>query len=209
MNDKKKVISLQEQEQRRIANDLHDTTVQELVHLSQQLELIQAYIDTDMIQAKLEISSARKNIKSIIQEMRDTIYQLRPMSFDDLGWKLAIERLEREIHSKSDISVIFETDDLDGVDPLILISIYRIIREACMNVCKHAEASELSVIVKKIDDNIEITIRDNGKGYNIEKIRDNHFGLQMMRERVDLLSGTMECDSTAKGTEIHIIIPKI
>ena len=78
-----------------------------------------------------------------------------------------------------------------------------------MNVCKHAEASELSVIVKKIDDNIEITIRDNGKGYNIEKIRDNHFGLQMMRERVDLLSGTMECDSTAKGTEIHIIIPKI
>ncbi|MBE5876980.1 MAG: hypothetical protein E7290_08865 [Lachnospiraceae bacterium] len=209
MEDKEKIISLQEQEQRRIANDLHDTTVQELVHLSQQLELIQAYMDKDLIQAKLEISSARKNIKHIIQDMRDTIYQLRPMSFDDLGWRLAIERLEREIKDKNDISVIFDIDDFEGANHLILISIYRVIREACMNVCKHASATLLSVIAKRCEDKIDIIISDNGKGYDVCKIRDNHFGLQMMRERVELLSGTMVVESTEEGTMIHILIPGI
>ncbi len=209
MDDKKKIISLQEQEQRRIANDLHDTTVQELVHLSQQLELIQAYMDKDMIQAKLEISLARKNIKSIIQNMRDTIYQLRPMSFDDLGWKLAIGRLQQEIHDRSDTSVIFSVDDLEEVDHLIVISIYRILKEACMNVYKHACASELSVAVKKYAEYIDIIIKDNGKGFDINKVRENHFGLQMMKERVELLSGTMECDSGLEGTLIHICIPLV
>ncbi|MBQ7942612.1 MAG: sensor histidine kinase [Lachnospiraceae bacterium] len=206
MDDKKKIISLQEQEQRRIANDLHDTTVQELVHLSQQLELAQAYMDKDMIQAKLEISSARRNIKSIIQNMRDTIYQLRPMSFDDLGWKLALERLQQEIQDKSDTSVIFNIDDLEGVDHLILISIYRILKEACVNVYKHACASELVVSIKKCEENIDIIIRDNGRGFDVNKVRDNHFGLQMMKERVELLSGTMKIDSTGEGTVIHINI---
>ncbi len=209
MEDKEKIISLQEQEQRRIANDLHDTTVQELVHLSQQLELIQAYMDKDLIQAKLEILSARKNIKHIIQDMRDTIYQLRPMTFDDLGWKLAVDRLERDIKSKNDMSVIFDVDDLEGVNHLIQISIYRIIREACMNVCKHARATTLSVTAKRCNDKIDIVICDNGKGYDVYKVRDNHFGLQMMRERVELLSGTMEVESTEEGTLIHILIPGI
>ncbi len=166
-------------------------------------------MDKDLIQAKLEISVARKNIKHIIQDMRDTIYQLRPMSFDDLGWKLAVDRLQREICDKNDINVIFEVDDLEGVNHLILISIYRIMREACMNVCKHAQASSLVVIVKRVKDKIDITIRDNGKGYDIYKIRQNHFGIEMMRERVDLLSGTIEFKSAEEGTEIHIIIPSI
>lgn len=209
MDEKKKVISLQEQEQRRIANDLHDTTVQELVHLSRQLELIQMYMDKDVLEAKLEIALARKNIKHIIQDMRDTIYQLRPMSFDDLGWKLAIDRLEREIKDKSDIGVSFVVDDLEGVNPIILISIYRIVREGCMNVCKHANASSLSLIIKREDNQIDIVIKDDGKGYDINTIRDNHFGLQMMRERVDLLSGTMESESTEEGTLIHIVVPSI
>lgn len=209
MDEKKKIITLQEQEQRRIANDLHDTTVQELVHLSRQLELIQMYMDKDILEAKLEIALARKNIKHIIQNMRDTIYQLRPMSFDDLGWKLAIDRLEREIIEKSDMRVNFSIDDLEGISPIILISIYRVIREGCMNACKHSNASLLSLIIKKEENQIDIVIKDDGKGYDINIVRDNHFGLQMMRERVDLLSGTMDSESTEEGTLIHIIVPSI
>lgn len=209
MDDKKKIISLQEQEQRRIANDLHDTTVQELVHLSRQLELIQMYMDQDVLEAKLELASARKNIKHIIQNMRDTIYQLRPMSFDDLGWRLAIDRLEREIKEKSDIGVSFKVDDLEGVDPLILISVYRMIREACINVYQHAEADSLFVVVNRYEHQIDIVIRDNGRGYDVNTTRENHFGLQMMHERVELLSGTLELQSTEEGTLVHIMVPSI
>ena len=101
------ILALQEAERRRIAEDLHDTTVQELVALSQQLELVNLYFDKDQVQARLELISAKKQIKDIINGIRNTIYDLRPMSFDDFGWEASIERLYRETKDKNDTHVIY------------------------------------------------------------------------------------------------------
>ena len=96
-NDRLEILSMQEAERKRIAEDLHDTTVQDLVHLSQQLELAILYLDKDTIQTKKELFEARNNIKKIIEDMRETIYDLRPMAFDDIGWESAIENLKNKI----------------------------------------------------------------------------------------------------------------
>lgn len=93
--NKKDILLLQETERKRIAEALHDTTVQDMVYLSQQLELVLLYLEQDVIQARLEVITARHQIKNIIGEMRDAIYDLRPLILDDIGWDMAWERLKK------------------------------------------------------------------------------------------------------------------
>ena len=81
------MLEFREAERKRIADELHDTTVQDLICLSQQLEIAYYYMDKDPIRARLEVASSRKKIKDIINQMRETIYDLRPMAFDDISWE--------------------------------------------------------------------------------------------------------------------------
>lgn len=201
------ILRLQESERRRIAEDLHDTTVQELVYLSQQLELALVYFDKEPIQSKLEIISARKNIKNTINNMRETIYNLRPMSFDDLGWKSSINKLYDELNSSS-INIHFDIDDLDTSDGITAITIYRIICELARNSIKHSEANNLWVDLHLKDNNICICVKDDGNGISNTN-KANHFGLEFVNERVNLLSGEINiCSNTNEfGTIFNIIIP--
>lgn len=202
------ILSFQEAERKRIADELHDTTVQELVYLSQQLDLTNLYFDKDVNQARLELASARKSIKDIIEGIRSTIYDLHPMSLDDIGWDAAFTCLQQEIE-KNNIHVIFHIEKPENINQICAVTIYRIIREACINVIKHAEATELTVRMMEHDDEkLLIEIIDNGIGFSNKKKEENHFGMQMMKERIDLLSGSFDIMSQRKkGTKITIYIP--
>lgn len=205
-NDRLEILSMQEAERKRIAEDLHDTTVQDLVHLSQQLELAILYLNKDTIQTKKELSEARNNIKKIIEDMRETIYDLRPMAFDDIGWESAIENLKNNLEENNDINVIFDICNIDNYDSLIKITIYRIIREACQNILKHANASKMVVNMKENTNNISLMIMDDGIGIR-EYDRMNHFGLSMVKEKVGLLSGRLSIFTNENGTTLDITIP--
>ena len=205
-NDRLEILSMQEAERKRIAEDLHDTTVQDLVHLSQQLELAILYLDKDTIQTKKELSEARNNIKKIIEDMRETIYDLRPMAFDDIGWESAIENLKNNLEEKNDINVNFNICNIDNYDSLIKITIYRIIREACQNILKHANASKMVVNMKENTNSISLMIMDDGIGIG-EYDRMNHFGLSMVKEKVGLLSGRLSIFTNENGTTLDITIP--
>lgn len=172
----KDFLMLQETERSRIAEDLHDTTVQELVALSQKLDLANLYFDKDVTQARLELISAKKQIKDIIEDIRNTIYDLRPMSFDDFGWDASIERLYRDVDQKSDMNVTFDIDSINSVDNVIQITVYRILREAVTNVYKHAKASRLYVTLHIQNKEIYLEIRDDGIGIQSD-IKENHFGM--------------------------------
>ncbi|MCI7791956.1 MAG: histidine kinase [Lachnospiraceae bacterium] len=205
-NDRLEILSMQEAERKRIAEDLHDTTVQDLVHLSQQLELAILYLDKDTIQTKKELFEARNNIKKIIEDMRETIYDLRPMAFDDIGWESAIENLKNNLEENNDINVIFNICNIDNYDSLIKITIYRIIREACQNILKHANASKMVVNMKENTNSISLMIMDDGIGIG-EYDRMNHFGLSMVKEKVGLLSGRLSIFTNENGTTLDITIP--
>ena len=204
MNDKE-VLYFQEMERRRIANELHDNTVQELIHLSQKLELATLYLDNDLTQTKLELATSRKYIKTIIDEMRDIIYDLRPMSYDDIGWEVMINQLYESIKEKSNINVYFDIDNIFNDDNVTTITLYRIIKEACQNILKHSDADNMWVTLKSDKGKIYLKIRDDGKGF-IEGGSNKHFGMQIMEERVKLLSGNMNITTSDKGTLIDIVI---
>lgn len=212
--DKREILLLQEAERKRIAGELHDTTVQEMICLSQQLELILLYMDQDLVQAKLEIASAREHAKHMICGMRDTIYDLRPLIMDDIGWNAAFERLQDRLSDKlscvdTNQEIYFDIDAVDTSDNVTAVSIYRIVCEGCQNIVKHSNADKIEVSVKNAENFINVLICDNGAGMDSqETVCTNHFGLQLMNERVEALCGQMKIDSDSAGTSIRIKIPK-
>ena len=203
-------LHVQEEDRNRIARDLHDTALQNLTHLIHKIELCGLYIDEDPIKAKLELSVIGKNLKEIVNEIRNTIFDLRPMTFDDLGFKAGLEQLLDHINENNKYDIISDIDNVSCENNQTIISIYRVVQEGLNNIYKHAEADRIEFRCKIIDDVCVIDIVDNGKGFydEKEKVNERHFGLTLMKERVELLNGKINIDSVmGEGTKIHMEIP--
>ena len=211
-NKRLQILDIQEKERHRIARDLHDTTLQNLSHLVHNIELSSLYIDKDPIRARLELEVVNKKLKSVIQEMRNIIFDLRPMTFDDFGIKESFERLVDKLKETSKISIDYNIDNINCNNSLILMTIFRIVEECLNNAIKHSGGSKIFFEIKKDDnDNCIIVVSDIGVSFdskNISSSKDGHFGLCILEERVKLLSGTMQIDSKPEhGTTIKILVP--
>ena len=205
------IMTVQEEERQRIARDLHDTSLQTLAHLVHKLELCNLYMDKDVFQAKLEILSIRQNLKDVIEEIRNTIFDLRPMSFDDLGVEETFNRfIERENPDKK-FKITSEVEKIDLSLELITLTLYRVIQECVSNAIKHSKGDHIHITAKNMPDNMyKVIIEDNGKGFTQQEAdeKTNHFGLSIMRERVSILNGTIDIQSEiGKGTKVIIEFP--
>lgn len=208
------ILDAQEKERQRIARDLHDTSLQNLTHLVHKVELSSLYIDEDPVKAKLELATVEKGIRKVIEEIRNSIFDLRPMSFDDLGLKETIEKLitvlnqDRRFRIETDIDTI-TVDHADPSARVVLVSMYRIIQGCVQNAISHSGGSEIIVVLKDCGDVFRISVRDNGIGFDMKEAskKDKHFGLSVIKERVLFLGGTLHID-TQSGTNIEIVIPK-
>lgn len=205
-------LGIQEKERQRIARDLHDTSLQNLAHLVHKIELASMYIDKDPLQSKLELATISKSLKAVIEEIRNTIFDLRPMSFDDLGLKESFERLFVKLkESNKAFDIYTEIDDVSCENELVLMTIFRVVQEACSNAIRHSCGNRLEVIIKQRKGLCDINIKDNGCGFTTEEVTeksDKHFGIAVMKERIKLLGGSILFHSVpGKGTEIKINIP--
>lgn len=208
------ILDSQEQERQRIAMDLHDTAVQNLTGLIHKIELCIKLIDIDTVRTKLELSSMTNIIRLIISDMRNTIYNLKPMTLDDLGLNTTIERFARNIMDTSCIKVNVNCNNEElKIDHIIKLTIFRVIREACQNVIKHANATIIDIDLKCNEKEISFNIKDNGDGFDIQKQKCNDsktpkFGISDMKERIILLSGKFEIHSEKGiGTIVSATVP--
>lgn len=204
------ILETQENERQRISRELHDSTVQNLTSMVHKVELCSKLVEMDPIRCKLELITLGKTLREIINDTRQIIYNLRPMSFDDIGLEVTIERaldkLETNEAKKVDFSVMGEPYK---IKPVIGITLLRIIQEACSNAIKHAEPSYIKVTLQYEPNEIQLTVEDDGIGFDMEHMdtstkKDNSgFGLSMMKERIYLLSGNINIESKIDcGTKI-------
>lgn len=222
MNNEKKVFStldIRERERQRIAKDLHDLTLQNLSHLIHKIELSSIFIDKDPVKAKLELATAGQELRQIINDMRTVIYNLYPVSLEDLGLKITIEKSLSLMNKKYNFIVVSDIDDVSCENRLIEISILRFIQECCYNAIKHSQGNKLYISLKEqvscekvsceTEKKLLLKIEDNGVGFNKDEIDrcDCHFGLAMMKETVSLLNGKINISSSKQGTSIIIEIP--
>lgn len=215
---RKKFLNIQESEKNRIARELHDTTVQNLTSLVHKTELCMKLVDMDTVRAKLEMQTMINTLKDSINELRQIIYGLKPMSLDDFGLSVTvrkfIEQLNLEIKPKFFLEIEgFEPKD---IDPVVSLTLFRIIQEACNNVIKHAQAERVDILIDYMDDLINVIVIDDGKGFDHdEDVKKKNplsgFGLSIMKERTYLLSGTLKIDyndeNDKTGTKIIVSIP--
>lgn len=205
------ILNIQEEERQRIAMELHDTSLQTLAHLIQQVDLASIYMDQDIVKSKLELAEVKQNIKTVIEEIRNTIFDLRPMSFDDLGIEETIQRYIQYVNKDQAFEIHTEIGNIDTTYYIIMANIYRIIQECISNAVKHSGGDEIYFKCYSKDKVCYIEIVDNGKGFidgEFEQDGQKHFGLSVVKERVMILGGKIQIFSEIdKGTKISIVIP--
>lgn len=204
----------QELDRKRIASELHDTSIQDLTHIIHQIELSSLYIDVDPVKAKLELADINVQIRKIIQDIRNTIFDLRPMSFDDLGLRDAIHQYIEFLKKNYTIEVETRFDEIQNYDKQKKLVVYRIIQECLANAAKHSNGDKVVVTIKGKGDDILLSIEDNGIGIQenyseMDKNKDEnvHYGLSIVKDRVAYLNGSYNMESDTSGTKITIVIP--
>lgn len=210
-----KIITAQEKERMRVAREIHDGPAQALANIIIRAEYCERLFDKDIGQAKKELHSLKEQIREDLRDIRKIIYNLRPMTLDDLGLLPTVKRLIDELNEKQhEVAISFSRSGLDQRMPAPLeIAVFRIIQEALNNVFKHAEASQAQVSIERKGQEVHIEVSDNGKGfaYNQDELgRDAEgYGLLGMQERCDLVGGKMEIQTApGQGTKIKVKINK-
>jgi len=202
------MLELQENDRSRIARDLHDITIQELVHIIQMTELCMKCLD-DPTRVKLELASIIQSLRDAIDDTRNIIYDLRPMSFDDIGFTEALIHMADDAMLITDFQIETDIDDFKKCNLYKdhFISLYRIIVELVRNALYHSKGNKIKISVKKIDGVICVHVIDNGTGFDPNTSgKKTSFGLQIVKNRLDLLNGKMRIKSNSNGTDIEIVI---
>jgi signal transduction histidine kinase len=198
----------QETERKRIAGELHDSLVQNLLIVKNRA-LLGQQASNDPHRASKEFSEITTVITGAIDEVRGIAHNLRPYQIDRLGLTRALKALVESLNGASATVFMASIENVDGrFKPDGEILVYRIVQEATNNILKHAAASSASVSASPTGGAIEIAIRDNGKGLGADPGHQNGFGLTNVEQRVHMLGGALTIHSSpGTGTTLIITIP--
>ena len=144
-----------------------------------------------------------------IDEVRNIIYDLRPIPFDNMDLKAAIENIFDDFNKNHHCYLDLEIENVPCENNVILISIYRIIQESISNLETHSDIKTVVFSCKAENRICKIDFLDDGSGEEDSKVNTNEYlDISFMRERVKLLNGTISIESSAeKGNSVHIEVP--
>ncbi|MBV6477631.1 MAG: hypothetical protein HGGPFJEG_00370 [Ignavibacteria bacterium] len=207
----RKLIETQEDERKRIAAELHDSLGHDLLITKNKLLLTAKNPDANESILN-DVNEVTEIISGAIQNVREISYSLHPYQIERLGFTKAIASIIERVNKITNIRIYSSLDDADKMlPPEIEINLYRIVQEIMNNIVKHSGATEALLNMNKSDKNISIFISDNGNGFDVDTIMNKKsgsgFGLKGMLERVKLIGGTLELNSSPRsGTEIKLTV---
>ena len=202
------LIESEEQERRRIANELHDSLGQQILVIKNRAELAKNYLDNPMALQE-QLNDIVDSAQSSISDVRTISHGLRPVHLERFGLTEAIMNLCDNVRQTSDIEWIVEIDDIDNtIESEKEINFYRVIQEAINNILKHSSATQAEIFVKIENSEISTTIIDNGAGFNPDKREHKEgLGLTGMIERVESLGGVFKINTNHIGTSLSFRVP--
>jgi signal transduction histidine kinase len=158
-----------------------------------------------------QLNEISTSVSQTLDEVRQIAANLHPYQIDRLGLTKAVEAMIRKVAAAAGIKFSTEIENIDGLfDAPAQINLYRIVQESLNNIVKHAAASEATVAIKRDEQRVAVTIRDNGKGFGAEPATgalNLGFGLAGMSERARMLGGEYAIRSTpGEGTAITLTI---
>ena len=201
----------QENDRRRIAMDIHDTVIQDLAAIVLKNEFIAQILSTDLNRARLEIKNSSNILNSCISQLREIIFDLRPMPLENSNFKESFFKTMELLQKKTDKIIYYEYkgDDVDE-DYIVLVNILKMVRELCQNAIKHTDGTQINAVIDVSDKKIDIEVRDNGSGFDYNRVAKatKGQGLSMIRDRVYIFGGTFKVTRNKKdGMRFDISIP--
>ncbi|KJS21246.1 MAG: hypothetical protein VR72_11530 [Clostridiaceae bacterium BRH_c20a] len=208
-----KVVSIQEEERKRIAMELHDEAGQSLTGLKFTLKSLENSSEEPNL--KKSLKEIHQQVSNTLSSIHEIIVELRPKLLDELGFTGAVKRYLKEYQARYGINVNADLKILDSIQimPEAATTIFRIIQEALTNTAKYAKAREINLSFQKQQGNLLIVIEDDGLGFDPALINEhsenpNKLGIFGMKERAALIGGTFIIDTAQEeGVTILLRLP--
>ena len=200
---------LLEEQTRRISHELHDEAGQLLASVYLALDDVARDLPAP---AAARLQSVKTLLDDVEMELRRLSHELRPTVLDDLGLMPALDLLAQGVSARTGLWVKIEGPRSDRFPPRIETVLYRIVQEALSNVGKHAQASAVTVVVRREARRVCCCVRDDGVGFDPGTARSTGRGIGLIgiRERLAPLGGTLSIDAApGRGTELRVAVPLV
>ncbi|MGD0816471.1 MAG: PAS domain-containing sensor histidine kinase [Verrucomicrobiota bacterium] len=207
------VLQAQEEERMRISRDLHDEIAQTLVGINVELATLTREAAGGPKGLQQKIAHAQQMVENSVEKVHQFARKLRPALLDDLGLIPALHAFMKSFTKRTGVrtslTAVAAVERLDTAKRTVL---FRVAQEALTNVGRHAQASRVEVIIQKLPEGICMRIKDDGKSFQVDRVLhgkgSKHLGLLGMRERLEMINGSFEIESTpGNGTTITAKIP--
>ena len=195
-----------EDEKFQLAQELHDTVLQEHLHIARQVDGL--IYEKDPLAMKSTLKNLHEQMILSINSLRAYCESLKPPLLTNVGLHAALERLFEQVTNRANFKLITKLDRLYLEDEQLTLVIYRIVQELLNNALKHSQAENVELYLQELDDGFELIYRDNGIGCNVSEIWNGEsMGLQGIRDRVEAFNGQITIDSNMnEGISIQIKI---
>jgi signal transduction histidine kinase len=204
-----RLMSIQEEERRRLSRELHDGVGQSLTAVVSHLWLIQRRLPAADEGLRTEVSEARGLAAKTLAEIRELSQLLRPSLLDDWGLVPSLESQVKSFRIHHEIDVDFQSDDLpDRLPADVETAVYRIVQEALTNVARHARAKSVRIRLQHEHEALRLEVADDGVGFGVngDAPPGRGLGLVSIRERVRALGGRITVTSD-HGTRLSVVLP--
>lgn len=206
-----RLLTVQDEERRRIAHDLHDDVNQRLAMLALSLRTLEQPGQALPEQVRTTLDQSQQDIILLSEDVRRMAYRFHPSILDDLGLDAALKRLLDDFTHRTKIKTMLVNPPFKTApSKASATALYRIVQECLSNIARHAKATRVEVELFGSEQEFDLTVRDNGVGFEIESIGQERQGLGLfnLRERALAFHGTSHVQSRpGQGTEIHVQLP--
>lgn len=199
------------EERNRLAREIHDTLAQGLTAVALQLESADALLEigADAEKVRQTVNQALVLTQANLEEARRSVLDLRAAPLEGRTLVEALEQLVQVKPGLPDVDVDLVL--VGGGRPLPLrieVGLFRIVQEALANVGQHADAGQVKIILETTPNHVRLEVEDDGRGFDLQKVTGNRYGLVGLNERVKLLGGQMQLESgEGQGSRLEVVVP--
>lgn len=211
-----RVIQSEEAARQSLVRRMHDGPASSLSNFILQAEICQRFFDTDPGRARVELNALKSSATETFKEVKDFIFDLRPMMLDDLGVVPTLRRYVESVEDKHEISVSIAVTGIERrLEEHIEVTIFRGVQELLTNARVHGQASSVQLLLDLDSDRVLAVVEDDGTGFNMEDEETGDpgkttIGLPTLRERIEMLGGELTLQSSiGQGTRAEFWVPAV
>lgn len=207
-----RVIQTEEAVRQSLVRRMHDGAASSLSNFILQAEICQRFFDVNPDRAREELDALKSSAASTFSDVKDFIFDLRPMMLDDLGVVPTLRRYVESFQEKNGLPVPMTVTGVERrLESHIEVTLFRSVQELLNNALMHAQAAQVQVSLDMGQDQVVAVVEDDGRGFNPEEVADGNtrtIGLSTLRERIQMLGGELNIQSSiGQGARIEFAIP--